>query len=49
MSPDRLPAPLYRYGPARGQSGSYLTGRERFAAAGYLDIGIDQYALPQDG
>jgi oxygen-independent coproporphyrinogen-3 oxidase len=26
----------------------YLAGRERLAAAGYIDIGIDQYALPQD-
>jgi oxygen-independent coproporphyrinogen III oxidase len=26
----------------------YLAGRERLAEAGYIDIGIDQYALPQD-
>lgn len=26
----------------------YLAGRERLAAAGYTDIGIDQFALPHD-
>jgi oxygen-independent coproporphyrinogen III oxidase len=26
----------------------YLAGRQRLASAGYVDIGIDQYALPHD-
>jgi len=26
----------------------YLLGRERLGAAGYLEIGIDQYAMPED-